>query len=167
MITLYDLVFQDDRRPSPFCWRAKFALAHKGLDYTNVPMGFTEKDKIAFADSKTVPVLKDGDKAVKDSWAIAVHLDEVYPDAASYIPARFASGELPSPDRLATFGGGPHLCLGMNLARVQAMLVLAVVQTEFEITPAGPVDMTPRFRSVVTPTSKTIPVRVATRDRVS
>lgn len=98
MITLYDLVFQDDRRPSPFCWRAKFALAHKGLPYTNVPMGFTEKDKIAFADSKTVPVIKDGDKAVKDSWAIAVHLDETYPDkplfksemARSY--ARFMNG---------------------------------------------------------------------------
>ena len=61
MITLYDLAFDDDRRPSPFCWRAKFALAHKGLDYTNVPMGFTEKEKIAFADSKTVPVIQDGD----------------------------------------------------------------------------------------------------------
>lgn len=80
MITLYDLAFDDDRRPSPFCWRAKFALAHKGLDYTNVPMGFTEKEKIAFADSKTVPVIMDGDKPVKDSWAIALHLDEVYPE---------------------------------------------------------------------------------------
>jgi len=80
MITLYDLAFEEDRRPSPFCWRAKFSLAHKGLDYTDVPMGFTEKDKIAFADSKTVPVLKDGDKPVKDSWAIAVYLDEMYPE---------------------------------------------------------------------------------------
>ena len=80
MITLYDLAFEEDRRPSPFCWRAKFSLAHKGLDYTDVPMGFTEKDKIAFADSKTVPVLKDGEKPVKDSWAIAVYLDDMYPE---------------------------------------------------------------------------------------
>ena len=71
MITLYDLVFQGDRRPSPFCWRTKYALAHKGLKWTEVPMGFTEKDKIAFADSQTVPVIKDGDTPVKDSWAIA------------------------------------------------------------------------------------------------
>jgi len=80
MITLYDLSLQNDRRPSPFCWRAKFALAHKGLDYTNIPMGFTEKEKIAFADSKTVPVIKDGEKPVKDSWAIAVYLDDMYPE---------------------------------------------------------------------------------------
>jgi glutathione S-transferase len=80
MITLYDLVFQDDRRPSPFCWRAKFALKHKGLDWRDEPMGFTEKQKIAFAQSQTVPVIHDGDKVVKDSWAIAGHLDQAYPD---------------------------------------------------------------------------------------
>jgi glutathione S-transferase len=78
MITLYDLVFQGDRRPSPFCWRTKYALSHKGLKWTEVPVGFTEKDKIAFADSKTVPVIKDGDTPVKDSWAIAQHLDRAY-----------------------------------------------------------------------------------------
>ena len=76
MITLYDLVFQDDRRPSPFCWRAKFALKHKGLAWRDEPVGFTEKQKIAFAQSQTVPVIHDGPKVVKDSWAIAQHLDE-------------------------------------------------------------------------------------------
>jgi glutathione S-transferase len=80
MITLYDLVFDGDRRPSPFCWRAKFAMAHKHLEWTEVPTGFTEKHKIAFADSKTVPVIQDGDTPVKDSWAIAVHLDAEYPE---------------------------------------------------------------------------------------
>ena len=98
MITLYDLVAQGDQRPSPFCWRAKFSLAHKGLEWTEVPVGFTEKDKIAFAESQLVPVIKDGDKGVKDSWAIATYLDQAYPDkplfksemALSY--ARFVSG---------------------------------------------------------------------------
>jgi glutathione S-transferase len=80
MITLYDLVFQEDRRPSPFCWRAKFALKHKGLDWRDEPTGFTEKHKIAFAQSQTVPVIHDGPKVVKDSWAIAGHLDQAYPD---------------------------------------------------------------------------------------
>lgn len=80
MITLYDLVLQDDRRPSPFCWRAKFVLKHKGLVWRDEPMGFTEKEKIAFAESQTVPVIHDGPKVVKDSWAIARHLDEAYPD---------------------------------------------------------------------------------------
>lgn len=98
MITLYDLVFQEDRRPSPFCWRAKFAMAHKGLKWTEVPSGFTEKDKIAFADSQTYPVIKDGETPVKDSWAIANHLDKAYPDKplfateADRLAAQFASG---------------------------------------------------------------------------
>jgi glutathione S-transferase len=78
MITLYDLVLQDDRRPSPFCWRAKFALKHKGLAWRDEPVGFTEKDKIAFAQSQTVPVIHDGPAVVKDSWAIAGHLDKAY-----------------------------------------------------------------------------------------
>ena len=80
MITLYDLVLDEDRRPSPFCWRAKFALKHKGLNWRDEPMGFTEKQKIAFAQSQTVPVIHDDTKVVKDSWAIARHLDEAHPD---------------------------------------------------------------------------------------
>ncbi len=98
MITLYDLVFQEDRRPSPFCWRAKFALKHKGLDWRDEPTGFTEKHKIAFAESQTVPVIHDGPKVVKDSWAIAGHLDEAYPDKPlfksdmAHAYARFTSG---------------------------------------------------------------------------
>ena len=80
MITLYDLVFSEDRRPSPYCWRAKLALKHKGLSWRDEPMGFNEKQKIAFAQSQTVPVIHDGPNVVKDSWAIARHLDKAYPD---------------------------------------------------------------------------------------
>ena len=98
MITLYDLVFQDDRRPSPYCWRTKFALKHKGLGWRDEPTGFTEKQKIAFAQSQTVPVIHDGATVVKDSWAIARHLDQAYAEkplfksemALSY--AHFAAG---------------------------------------------------------------------------
>jgi glutathione S-transferase len=98
MITLYDLVFDQDRRPSPFCWRAKLALKHKGLGWRDEPMGFVEKHKIAFAQSQTVPVIHDGATVVKDSWAIAQHLDQAYPDkplfpndpAKAY--ARFVNG---------------------------------------------------------------------------
>ncbi len=80
MITLYDLAFRDDRRPSPYCWRTKLALRHKGLEWRDEPVGFTEKRKIAFAQSQTVPVVHDGTEVVKDSWAIAEHLDKAHPD---------------------------------------------------------------------------------------
>jgi glutathione S-transferase len=98
LITLYDLVFQDDRRPSPYCWRTKFALRHKGLDWRDEPIGFVEKQKIAFAKSQTVPVLHDGAQVVKDSWAIAEHLEKAYPGKTlfpndpTHAYARFVNG---------------------------------------------------------------------------
>ena len=59
------------------------ALAHKGLEAEFVPMRFTEKHKISFADSKTVPVLADGDTAMNQSWDIADYLEQAYPDTPS------------------------------------------------------------------------------------
>lgn len=80
MITLYDLLFDHDLRPSPYCWRIKFALKHKGLTWRDEPCGFSDKQKIAFAQSQTYPVIHDGTQVVKDSWAIVRHLDAAYPD---------------------------------------------------------------------------------------
>ncbi len=121
MITLYDLTFQEDRRPSPFCWRAKFALKHKGLAWRDEPCGFTEKEKVAFAQSQTYPVIHDGTKVVKDSWTIARHLDESYPDkplfksemALAY--ARFAAGWVDTTVHAALF----PLVIGDLYARVR------------------------------------------------
>lgn len=87
-IKLYDLAAaEDDRRFSPYCWRIRMALAHKGLAVETVAWRFTEKDAIAFSGSGTVPVIvdqgrtaKDDARVVADSWAIAQYLDEAYPD---------------------------------------------------------------------------------------
>jgi len=79
-IRLYDLAgAEEDRRFSPYCWRTRMALKHKGLELETVPWRFTEKDAIAFAGSTTVPVIVDGSRAVYDSWEIAVYLDQAYP----------------------------------------------------------------------------------------
>ena len=79
-ILLYDLAAaEDDRRFSPYCWRAKMALAHKGLEFDTTPWRFTEKDAIAFSGSSTVPVIRDGAATVADSWRIALYLEEAYP----------------------------------------------------------------------------------------
>ena len=42
-IVLYDLKGRDGLRYSPYCWRIRYALAHKGLEIENVAVGFTEK----------------------------------------------------------------------------------------------------------------------------
>jgi len=82
-IVLYDLAAGGDRRMSPFCWRAKYALAHKGLDFTTVPTRFTEISRICGGGQKTVPVIEDAGLAIADSWRIAEHLEQAYPDRPS------------------------------------------------------------------------------------
>lgn len=83
-ITMYDLCGAEaERRFSPFCWRAKMALAHKGLAVETVPWRFTEKDKLPQPNAGRVPVIIDGDRTVHDSSAIADYLDERYPDRPS------------------------------------------------------------------------------------
>jgi len=81
---LYELVGIDETRPfSPYCWRTRLALAHKGLDAASIPWRFTDKAAIAPHGSEKVPVLLDGDKVVVDSWVIANHLEDTYPDRPS------------------------------------------------------------------------------------
>jgi glutathione S-transferase len=82
-LVLYERLCADDRRPSPFCWRARLALAHKGLAPEIRAVKFTESDKVAFSGQAKVPVLVDGQTVVHDSWSIACHLEESYPDAPS------------------------------------------------------------------------------------
>lgn len=80
-ILLYDLVGSDASRPfSPHCWKAAMALAHKGLDFKSVPTRFLEVPKVEDSASKTIPVIRDGNKIVADSFAIALYLEDTYPD---------------------------------------------------------------------------------------
>ena len=41
-IRLYELVLENGRSASPFVWRIRLALAHKGIAFESVPLGFTE-----------------------------------------------------------------------------------------------------------------------------
>jgi len=80
-IRMWDLAAaEDDRRFSPYCWRIKMALRHKGLQAEEIPWRFTEKDAIAFTGQKLVPVVVDDGRCVYDSWRIAGHLEAAYPD---------------------------------------------------------------------------------------
>ncbi|MBR1213782.1 glutathione S-transferase family protein [Bradyrhizobium sp. JYMT SZCCT0180] len=83
-LKLFELVGADAARPfSPYCWRTRMALAHKGLSAKTIPWCFTEKDAIAPHGSERVPVLLDGETSVVDSWAIANYLEDKYPDRPS------------------------------------------------------------------------------------
>jgi len=77
---MYDLAGADpELRFSPYCWRTRFALAHKGLPVETIPWRFTETEAIAFSGQGKVPVIRDGSQVVNDSWAIAEYLEDHYP----------------------------------------------------------------------------------------
>jgi glutathione S-transferase len=83
-IRMYDLAGAEaERRFSPFCWRAKMALAHKGLVVETVPWRLTEKDTLPQPNAGRVPVIVDGARVVHDSAAIADYLEEQYPGQPS------------------------------------------------------------------------------------
>src|SRR4030081_1812323 len=85
-IKLFELVGTDEARPfSPFCWRTRMALAHKGLSAQSIPWCFTEKGAIAPHKSEKVPVLIDEETSVGDSWATANYLEDTSPDRPSLL----------------------------------------------------------------------------------
>lgn len=83
-LKLFELVGTDETRPfSPYCWRIRMALAHKGLTAESIPWRFTEKAAIAPHGADKVPVMLDRDQAVVDSWVIANYLEDTYPERPS------------------------------------------------------------------------------------
>lgn len=90
-ITLYDLAgARDEHRFSPYCWRIKMALAHKGLAFDALPWRFTEKERIAASGQGSVPVIEDSGRYLHDSWQIAAYLDETYPEGPALFPSEDA-----------------------------------------------------------------------------
>jgi glutathione S-transferase len=86
-LTMYERIGHEGRRPSPFSWRIRYALAHKGVT--------PEFRHVRFADVETIrtlsgqhftPIVTDGDRVVHDSWNIACYLEERFPDAPSLFP---------------------------------------------------------------------------------
>ncbi len=92
-VKLYELLGDDDRRFSPYCWRTLMALAHKGLETEYVPCRFCDKAALEFSGQERVPVIRDGDRAVADSWDIACYLEDTYPDRPSLFGGAVGRGE--------------------------------------------------------------------------
>ena len=92
MITLWELGGKDNRRYSLFSWRTRMALKHKALAFESQPVCMSDKAAIAFSGGKTVPVIKDGEATVRDSWKIAEHLEDRYPQAPTLFGGAIGRG---------------------------------------------------------------------------
>jgi glutathione S-transferase len=95
-IRLYDVTLDNGGTLSPFVWRIRYALGHKGLEVETVPVAFTGIKGILDGQYSQVPIIEDNGQVVSDSWAIAQYLDRTYPDSAplfrtygEYTAARF------------------------------------------------------------------------------
>ena len=83
MIILYELGAASGARYSSFSWRTRMALKHKGLAFETQAVRISDKAAIAFSGQGKVPIIRDGDTVVSDSWTIAEYLESAYPDAPS------------------------------------------------------------------------------------
>jgi glutathione S-transferase len=78
---MYERIGFEGRRPSPFSWRIRYALAHKGADVEYLPTRFADVGTIEkLSGQKLVPIIVDGSRIIHDSWNIARYLEEKYPD---------------------------------------------------------------------------------------
>lgn len=81
MLTLFELCGADDKvRFSPFVWRIKLMLEHKGASYDMQTVTFTDKSALGASNLKAVPVIKDGDSFISESLVIARWIDQKFPE---------------------------------------------------------------------------------------
>ena len=125
-LKLFELVGIDETRPfSPYCWRTRMALAHKGLPAETIPWRFTEKGAIAPHGSEKVPVLLDGVNA----GAAALVAAAFAPHAVGACLAGHRSVEPAHRLALAQLGLDPLIDLAMRLGEgTGALLALPVAQ---------------------------------------
>jgi glutathione S-transferase len=124
MITLWELKGKDGRRYSLFSWRTRMALTHKQLAFETQPVCMSDKPAIAFSGGKTVPVIRDGETVVRDSWKIAEHLERRYPDAPALFGGAIGRGVT------QTF------CAWVDRELVPAMLPVIVADIHERVDPA-------------------------------
>jgi hypothetical protein len=83
-LTMYERIGHEGRRPSPFSWRIRYALAHKGVEPQFCHVRFADVETIrALSGQHFVPIITAGDRVIHDSWNIACYLQERFPDRPS------------------------------------------------------------------------------------
>ena len=92
-LVFHERVGLDGRRISPFSWRIRYALAHKGLDPDVVPTRFADVARIrALSGQDLVPIIQHDGRVVHDSWSIACYLEDRFPDRPSLFGGAIGRG---------------------------------------------------------------------------
>jgi len=80
-IQIYELCGADPKHLfSPHCWKVRMAVAHKELAWKTIPIPFTEVATTEGGETRRLPVIRDGQTVVEESYEIAKYLETTYPD---------------------------------------------------------------------------------------
>src|SRR5262249_52188907 len=83
-LTFYERVGLEGRRPSPFSWRIRYALAHKGIDFDVHPVRFADVETIRrLSGQHLTPIIDDNGKVTHETWDIANYLEDQFPNRPS------------------------------------------------------------------------------------
>ena len=108
-LIFHERVGLDGRRISPFSWRIRYAIAHKGLDPEVVPTRFADVARIrALSGQDLVPIIEHDGHVVHDSWSIACHLEDRFPDRPSLFGGAARSRYRATGEHLVRHRAGPR-----------------------------------------------------------
>jgi glutathione S-transferase len=83
-LTFYERVGFEGRRPSPFSWRIRYALAHKGIEFDVHPVRFADVEVVRrLSGQHLTPIIDDDGKITHETWDIANYLEDRFPDRPS------------------------------------------------------------------------------------
>jgi cytochrome P450 len=85
-------------------------------------------------------------------------LPDVFDEPHRFDPARFLGDHGTPREALATFGGGSHVCIGLPLARMQAVLAIGLLVRGWDVELDAPVSFRARLSGAVVPVEKRIQV---------
>jgi glutathione S-transferase len=92
-LTFYERVGFEGRRPSPFSWRIRYALAHKGIDFDVRPVRFADVETIRrLSGQHLTPIIAHNGKVTHETWDIANYLEDQFPDRPSLFGGVAAKG---------------------------------------------------------------------------
>jgi len=99
--------------------------------YPSVP----KQAKTALQDDKLPDgtLVPGGSMIVWSSYVMGRNKELWGPDAEEFCPDRFLKDPNPSQYKYVSFNAGPRLCLGMNMAYLEAMTALTMILNEFDL----------------------------------
>jgi len=92
-LIFYERVGHEGRRPSPYSWRIRYALAHKGIDFEVRPVRFADVETIrALSGQHFTPIIDDDGRVTHETWDIACYLEERFSDRPSLFSGTVGRG---------------------------------------------------------------------------